>query len=1080
MGDRLLRLIYLVMAMVVCVAVPFQNYAQNLDVIVGTGTGTTNVTPLNNYYKHSWTECIYKGVDIDESGTIYKIAWECSNSGSFEMSTFKIYMGTTSHTHHYSNTDWLPLSDLTLVYSGTNITMPNSTGWHSVTLSTPFPYSQEDNLVIVVSKTTSSYSSTPKYYYSGGSDAVLYRRSDSNTGYAQHPGTNSGSLSSSLANVRLYMYPMPCPSPQNVTISGITATSATVTWNAGTTSTSWEVGYGMSAEAAQANTTIVQTNSFQLSELDPETEYYVSIRALCDTGTHSYWKNRRFKTGCSGTMVSGGCFDLTNLSNPGITCYYGTFYNPYNHTGIISNRHKVITTLTYDNNTDYMLPTIPDCKDYAIRLGNDNTGAEAESIVIDHLVDSTNADLLLLQYAVVMEDPGHTADNQPRFTLEILNSAGQVIDPLCGYEDFIASSGLGWNTSSSGVIWNEWTTVGMDISAYHGQLVKVRLTTRDCEQSGHFGYAYFLLDCGSRSMKSNFCGEDTVRTFMAPAGFRYEWFWESNPDSIISTSRSVTFTESHTDRIFCRVISMKKDSCYFLIYGTLEPRYPIANFTTTVNACTRTCQFQNQSLVSEDGITPNGFNEPCENALWDFGDGTTSNQMNPTHVYSAPGTYQVTLVSGLHNFGCTDTAHYTVYLPNYSNQVDTFGCSMVVINNQQYTSTGNYVQHLTSSSGCDSVVTYHVTIYSPVSSEVSVVACDSYSWQGETYTQSGDYVRTLQTVHGCDSILTLHLTIGQSKTTEFYDTICGGTYQWNSMTYSETGDYIQHLETVLGCDSTVTLHLLVAHDTAMSFSETACESFVWNDVTYTETGNYNQYFQTSLGCDSVVTLNLIVGYPQTTSIEDTVCAGNTYSRYNFIIPSSMTSGLDYFESEQLATTIYGCDSTVYLHLMVYDTSLTIISQGNDFCENSFDVLMVETDFPDYVWNTGETSSIITVTEPGTYSVTAFYNQCSASTSFKIPPCDIHIFVPNAITPARNEGLNDFFSISSVDFPKIQEFSVSIMDRWGSQVYYSTDKYFRWNGEVNGVIAHDVVYNYLIRYSNEKGKRFVIIGTVVVL
>jgi hypothetical protein len=68
----------------------------------------------------------------------------------------------------------------------------------------------------------------------------------------------------------------------------------------------------------------------------------------------------------------------------------------------------------------------------------------------------------------------------------------------------------------------------------------------------------------------------------------------------------------------------------------------------------------------------------------------------------------------------------------------------------------------------------------------------------------------------------------------------------------------------------------------------------------------------------------------------------------------------------------------------------------------------------------------------------------------------------------------------VDFPKIQDFSVSILNRWGEQVYYSTDKHFCWNGEVNGTIAHDVVYNYIVRYTNDKGKPFVLIGSVVVL
>ncbi len=43
-----------------------------------------------------------------------------------------------------------------------------------------------------------------------------------------------------------------------------------------------------------------------------------------------------------------------------------------------------------------------------------------------------------------------------------------------------------------------------------------------------------------------------------------------------------------------------------------------------------------------------------DSTLWDFGDGTTSNQINPTHIYLNPGSYTVTLIAST-QFGCTDT-----------------------------------------------------------------------------------------------------------------------------------------------------------------------------------------------------------------------------------------------------------------------------------------------------------------------------------------------------------------------------------------------------------------------------------------
>lgn len=66
------------------------------------------------------------------------------------------------------------------------------------------------------------------------------------------------------------------------------------------------------------------------------------------------------------------------------------------------------------------------------------------------------------------------------------------------------------------------------------------------------------------------------------------------------------------------------------------PSKPVTNFTasSTSGAAPLTVQFTDTS--SYDVFAPNKW-------VWDFGDGTSSNLQNPSHTYSAAGTYTVTL-----------------------------------------------------------------------------------------------------------------------------------------------------------------------------------------------------------------------------------------------------------------------------------------------------------------------------------------------------------------------------------------------------------------------------------------------------
>ncbi|MBO7481895.1 MAG: T9SS type A sorting domain-containing protein [Bacteroidales bacterium] len=88
----------------------------------------------------------------------------------------------------------------------------------------------------------------------------------------------------------------------------------------------------------------------------------------------------------------------------------------------------------------------------------------------------------------------------------------------------------------------------------------------------------------------------------------------------------------------------------------------------------------------------------------------------------------------------------------------------------------------------------------------SATACDSYEWNGISYTSDGDYVQILTASNSCDSIVTLHLTINNSVHYSFTEAATSP-YNWNGTEYTETGDYTQTFTAENGCDSIVTLHL---------------------------------------------------------------------------------------------------------------------------------------------------------------------------------------------------------------------------------------------------------------------------------
>ncbi|MBL0911657.1 MAG: PKD domain-containing protein [Bacteroidia bacterium] len=311
--------------------------------------------------------------------------------------------------------------------------------------------------------------------------------------------------------------------------------------------------------------------------------------------------------------------------------------------GIVAGRHTIMTGAGTDPVTGGGLPVV--CPGYAFsaRLGNNGTGAQAEglSYSINVATDSSNA-LFLYSYAVVLEDPGHTPAQQPRFELQVRDGFGNIIP--CTFYQVAAAAGIPGFQSFGGVRWKPWEQVGVDLSPFIGQTVTIEARTGDCSQSGHFGYAYIVAECRPMKLDVTYCRGANSANVAAPPGFAsYQW-------STGATSQQINIPNPIPNQIVsCTLTSASGCLAY------LEARINQTEITPQF-AATSDCN--GQVTFTDLSTVINGSNVAW---TWDFGDGTSASAQSPIHTYPAGGNYNVEIVVES-NQGCRDSITQQIYV----------------------------------------------------------------------------------------------------------------------------------------------------------------------------------------------------------------------------------------------------------------------------------------------------------------------------------------------------------------------------------------------------------------------------------
>ncbi|TDE08391.1 T9SS type B sorting domain-containing protein [Dyadobacter psychrotolerans] len=336
-----------------------------------------------------------------------------------------------------------------------------------------------------------------------------------------------------------------------------------------------------------------------------------------------------------------------------------------------------ITSLSDGN--DRLIPSIPMVapgSTHSIRIGNTVEGGHFSRIKTDYFITADNT-LFQYKFAVVLQNTinggaNHAPYQKPGFNVQIYDSNGQEL--LCSSYD-IQLQGLdavdGFTTSGD-LQYRDWTTGAIDLRAMIGKTITIVVTAHGCTRMRHLGYAYFDAECLKSEIRSaSDCpDENGFMTLLAPQGFgKYTW---SNGQ----TTQSIRVKARLGDEYSVKMVPL----------GSL--------------------------------------NESCALQL-----------------------------------------DYKIPYKKTSGSVDKTICEgeQVAVGDTVYRTTGTFIRNINRSNVCDSTVTLRLKVNKVVKYTQNKSICEGESLTvGDTvYTTPGTHIRNVPQITGCDSIVTTHLTVVQ-------------------------------------------------------------------------------------------------------------------------------------------------------------------------------------------------------------------------------------------------------------------------------------------------------------------------------
>ena len=695
--------------------------------------------------------------------------------------------------------------------------------------------------------------------------------------------------------------------------------------------------------------------------------------------------------------------------------------------GIVNGQHTIMTGNGIDPFSCGDIPVVAPGSTFSARLGNDASNYGAERLRYSFNISPNNT-LIIYKYAVVLEDAGHPAGDQPRFEAKLLDQNGQTIP--CTYYYVAAGPGSGFQTCG-GIQYKTWTTIGVDVTPYIGQTVTLDFATGDCGQGAHFGYAYVDAGCAPFIIDSRYCEVQNglnIAVLTAPAGFQsYQW---SNGGT---NNTTIVINPQQGQVITCQITSV--NGCVANLQATLTPSDVTASYIPESVCLGDTLNLVNNTIF-ENAIQ--------DSVSWVSSDGFTSNTTDFIHVFSSPGTYDVELFVQS-DVGCIDSVTQTITI-NELPAADISFSDICVGGSAQATSSssisdnslltnfwevegvqtsGNsvtipYIGADTiaiqlvsiSTNNCSDTTTENIIIYdNPIADFTFTETCEDVPVD---FTNSS-------TLNGPQNLF--HWIYNGSE----ISTNADFSNQFSTAGQNSISLVIEDVYPTATCLDTLTQNFFVhALPTIVYIADTInCEdlAFSYTNQTSVSTGETLTYTWDINGNQVATTQNL------TYTLND---AG--------IYPVTLT-----------ATSSFGCESDTTFNMYIYPTpEEPILAVSTPICPGDPITFTAEGE-PNSVINwVGPTnftsdefvfSMPINVDQMGWYTafLTSEYGCISDTSNIYASILYIYDFddfeFPNVITP-NGDGLNDELDLQTY-FKTCEEFTMYILNRWGNVVYEQT-------------------------------------------